>query len=58
MNIIHHKEFYNIVGGYNAKLVVDIINAYNISFFTLSLNEERESIKKCVQRSVLSEIGI
>lgn len=55
MNIIHHKEFYNIVGGYNAKLVVDIINAYNISFFTLSLNEERESIKEmcseeCIER--------
>ena len=44
-----------MVGGYDAKLVVDIINSYNISFFSLDLDGELEFIEQicseeCIER--------
>jgi len=55
MNIIHHKEFYNMVNCYSGKLASDIISAYNLSFFTLRLNISREDVdeicrEECIER--------
>ena len=57
MKFVDHKEFYRMVNGYSGRLIADIISAYNISFFTLHLNIDREDIDEICREECI-DLGL